>query len=69
MIRRLLQALARLAAALAVIYLIFNEGYVATKGDAWIRVDLCEEALRLARVVAAGSTSKSRRDSQVSGGC
>ncbi|HRI10487.1 MAG TPA: sigma-70 family RNA polymerase sigma factor [Nannocystaceae bacterium] len=43
----------RVEAALEVIYLIFNEGYAATRGDVWIRVDLCDEALRLARVVAA----------------
>ena len=42
----------RLASVLEVIYLIFNEGYTATAGDAWMRPDLCEEALRLGRVVA-----------------
>jgi len=35
-----------------VIYLIFNEGYSATAGDDWLRPDLCEDALRLARIVA-----------------
>lgn len=39
-------------AVLEVIYLIFNEGYSATSGDAWMRPALCEEALRLGRVVA-----------------
>jgi len=37
---------------LEVIYLIFNEGYSATVGDSWIRPQLCEEALRLGRVLA-----------------
>jgi RNA polymerase sigma-70 factor (ECF subfamily) len=43
----------RLAGVLAVLYLVFNEGYAATSGDAPIRRDLCDEAIRLARVVAA----------------
>lgn len=43
----------RLASVLEVIYLIFNEGYVATAGDDWMRPALCEEALRLGRVLAA----------------
>ncbi len=42
----------RLASVLGVIYLIFNEGYSATAGDDWMRPGLCEEALRLGRVVA-----------------
>ncbi|MBV8156184.1 MAG: RNA polymerase sigma factor [Dyella sp.] len=42
----------RLASVLEVIYLIFNEGYTATAGDAWMRPDLCSEALRLGRVLA-----------------
>ena len=42
----------RLAAVLGVIYLIFNEGYSATAGDDWMRPALCEEALRLGRVLA-----------------
>jgi predicted RNA polymerase sigma factor len=42
----------RLASVLEVIYLIFNEGYTATAGDDWMRPALCEEALRLARVLA-----------------
>jgi RNA polymerase sigma-70 factor (ECF subfamily) len=42
----------RLIAALAVVYLIFNEGYVASSGDALIRRELCHEAIRLARVLA-----------------
>ncbi|HET6553759.1 MAG TPA: RNA polymerase sigma factor [Dyella sp.] len=42
----------RLASVLEVIYLIFNEGYTATAGDAWMRPDLCGEALRLGRVLA-----------------
>lgn len=43
---------ARLASVLEVIYLVFNEGYSATAGDDWMRPALCEEALRLGRVVA-----------------
>ena len=42
----------RLAPVLEVLYLIFNEGYAATAGDDWMRPALCEEALRLARIVA-----------------
>lgn len=42
----------RLASVLEVIYLIFNEGYAATAGDDWVRPGLCEEALRLGRVLA-----------------
>jgi RNA polymerase sigma factor (sigma-70 family) len=44
---------ARLASVLEVLYLIFNEGYSSTVGDAWMRPALCEEALRLGRMVAA----------------
>ena len=47
------QRAARLASVLGVIYLIFNEGYSATSGDDWMRPQLCEEALRLGRVLAA----------------
>jgi len=42
----------RLSSVLQVIYLIFNEGYSATSGDDWMRPALCEEALRLGRIVA-----------------
>src|SRR5262245_26557602 len=42
----------RLAAVLGVLYLVFNEGYTATTGGDWIRPQLCEEALRLGRVLA-----------------
>jgi RNA polymerase sigma factor (sigma-70 family) len=42
----------RLSSVLEVIYLVFNEGYAATAGDEWMRPELCEEALRLGRVVA-----------------
>lgn len=44
---------ARLASVLGVIYLVFNEGYAATAGDDWMRPQLCEEALRLGRVLSA----------------
>ena len=43
---------ARLSSVLDVIYLIFNEGYTATAGDDWMRPALCEEALRLGRILA-----------------
>jgi RNA polymerase sigma factor (sigma-70 family) len=43
---------ARLPSVLEVIYLVFNEGYAATRGDAWVRADLCEDALRLGRILA-----------------
>ena len=43
---------ARLAPVLEVIYLIFNEGYSATSGEDWIRPGLCEDALRLGRILA-----------------
>ena len=42
----------RLGAVLEVVYLIFNEGYSATAGDDWLRPQLCEEALRLGRILA-----------------
>ncbi len=43
----------RLASVLEVIYLIFNEGYTATAGDHWMRPTLCDEAIRLGRVLAS----------------
>jgi predicted RNA polymerase sigma factor len=43
---------ARVSTVLAVVYLIFNEGYSATAGEDWMRPSLCEEALRLGRVLA-----------------
>jgi RNA polymerase sigma factor (sigma-70 family) len=43
---------ARLSSVLEVVYLIFNEGYAATAGDDWMRPALCEDALRLGRVLA-----------------
>jgi RNA polymerase sigma factor (sigma-70 family) len=42
----------RLASVLEVIYLVFNEGYAATAGDDWVRSDLCDDALRMGRVLA-----------------
>lgn len=43
----------RLASVLEVIYLVFNEGYAATAGDDWMRLALCQEAMRLGRVLAS----------------
>lgn len=54
---------ARMASVLEVIYLIFNEGYAATAGDDWIRPALCDEALRVGRILA----ELAREDSEVHG--
>ena len=43
----------RLSSVLEVVYLVFNEGYSATKGDDWLRPALCDEAVRLGRILAA----------------
>jgi predicted RNA polymerase sigma factor len=43
---------ARLSSVLEVVYLVFNEGYAATSGDDWLRPALCEDALRLGRILA-----------------
>src|SRR6202043_1997931 len=43
---------ARLSSVLEVIYLVFNEGYAATAGEDWMRPSLCEDALRLGRILA-----------------
>ena len=43
----------RLASVLEVVYLIFNEGYAASRGDDWMRPQLCQEALRMGRVLIA----------------
>ena len=43
---------ARLSSVLEVLYLVFNEGYAATAGDDWMRPALCEDALRLGRILA-----------------
>ena len=43
---------ARLGSVLEVVYLVFNEGYAATAGDEWVRADLCEDAMRLGRILA-----------------
>jgi RNA polymerase sigma factor (sigma-70 family) len=50
---------ARLSSVLEVIYLIFNEGYSATSGDDWMRPDLCNDALRLGRMLAELTPSES----------
>ncbi len=42
----------RLPSVLEVVYLVFNEGYAASAGEDWVRQDLCEEALRLGRILA-----------------
>src|SRR4029078_2991811 len=42
----------RLSSVLEVIYLVFNEGYSATSGEDWLRPALCEDALRLGRILA-----------------
>jgi RNA polymerase sigma factor (sigma-70 family) len=54
---------ARMASVLEVIYLIFNEGYAATAGDDWIRPALCDEALRVGRILA----ELAKEDSEVHG--
>src|SRR4030095_10881130 len=45
------ERVARLSSVLEVVYLIFNEGYSATSGDDWMRPALCQEALRLGRIL------------------
>ena len=50
---------ARLSSVLGVIYLVFNEGYSATAGDAWTRPALCEDALRLGRILAGLAPNES----------
>jgi RNA polymerase sigma factor (sigma-70 family) len=47
------QLSARLASVLEVVYLIFNEGYTAARGEQWLRPQLCDEALRMARVLVS----------------
>jgi predicted RNA polymerase sigma factor len=47
------QLSARLASVLEVVYLIFNEGYTAARGEEWLRPQLCNEALRMARVLVS----------------
>jgi RNA polymerase sigma factor (sigma-70 family) len=54
---------ARLSSVLDVLYLIFNEGYSATAGDEWVRPALCQDALRLGRIVAELASA----DSEVHG--
>jgi RNA polymerase sigma factor (sigma-70 family) len=47
------QLSARLASVMEVVYLVFNEGYTAARGDEWLRPQLCDEALRLGRILTA----------------
>ena len=51
---------ARLESVLEVVYLVFNEGYSATAGDDWIRPALCDEALRLGRILAELAPARAR---------
>jgi RNA polymerase sigma-70 factor (ECF subfamily) len=53
---------ARLDAVLTVIYLVFNEGYVATRGEPLVRADLCTEAIRLGRLVGMLMTPEAPRE-------
>jgi RNA polymerase sigma-70 factor, ECF subfamily len=53
----------RMASVLEVVYLIFNEGYAASAGEEWMRPELCEEALRLGRILA----ELAPRESEVQG--
>ncbi len=55
----------RLASVLEVIYLLFNEGYSATVGDDWMRPGLCEDALRLGRILAELATEEAEVHSLV----
>jgi RNA polymerase sigma factor (sigma-70 family) len=48
----------RLASVFEVVYLIFNEGYAATSGESWTRTELCDEAMRLGRMLAALAPSE-----------
>jgi RNA polymerase sigma factor (sigma-70 family) len=50
---------ARLTSVLEVVYLVFNEGYAATAGETWTRPELCQEALRLGRILAGLTPSES----------
>ena len=52
----------RRRAVLAVIYLIFNEGYTASSGDRLVREDLCAEAIRLARLTGRADAGRARGD-------
>lgn len=53
---------ARLQAVLETIYLLFNEGYSASKGDDIVRYELCEEAIRLAKIIATNKTIYNKGD-------
>jgi len=49
---------ARLGSVLEVVYLVFNEGYTATAGERWARAELCQDAMRLGRILAALATGE-----------
>ena len=53
---------ARLSAVLRVVYLVFTEGHLAAGGDALIRGDLCDQAIRLARALAGAAARRARGD-------
>ena len=53
------ELVSRLSAVLEAVYLIFNEGYAATSGEQWTRAELCQEAIRLGRMLAALAADES----------
>jgi hypothetical protein len=51
----------RLGSVLEAVYLVLNEGYTATTGEQWARAELCQEAMRLGRMLAALAPASPRR--------